>query len=112
MSVDNGKWYNIKLEGVKKLETNKEKCSVPPITGWDSFPSMNLPKYFNKGHIHHHIVESVQFVQQPGCSGNGSDTDSDPDIEDLSTNKPMKRGKEFLKSNYIFDLKDCQRNAS
>ena len=112
MSVDHGKWYNIKLEGVKKLETNNEKCSVPPITGWDSFPSVNLPKHFNKGHIHHHIVESVQFVQQPGCSGNGSDTDSDPDIEDLSTNKPMKRGKEFLKSNYIFDLKDCQRNAS
>ena len=110
--MDGGKWYDIKLEGIKKVQRDQEKCSVPPITGWDNFPSVSLPKHFNQGHIHHHIVESVQFISQEKCDENCEMSDDDADIEDLHTNKPMKRGKDFVKSNFILEMKDCHRNGS
>ena len=47
-----------------KTATSYDPCpsTILPITGWKTFPSVDVPKDFNYGHIHHHIAESVQFV--------------------------------------------------
>ena len=63
--------------------------SFPPYSGWGKFPShgQNIPKLLNKGHIHHHIVESVQFLNEDTFDDD-SDVDisnNDFNIEDLHT---------------------------
>ena len=111
VDIDGGKWYD------KKLQEAKEKCAkskpptdgqqVPylPYSGWANFPSVNIPEHFNMGNIHHHIVESVQFVG----SVSHIDSGDDEDIEDLHTSKPMKKGKIYFKSGHVQNMKDCQK---
>ncbi|KAJ8300509.1 LOW QUALITY PROTEIN: hypothetical protein KUTeg_022028 [Tegillarca granosa] len=75
------------------------------LASWNLFPSVNLPNHFNHGQIHHHIVESVQFIN------NNELSDEDDDIDDLHTAKPMKKGKDFFKSGHVQAMKDCERNG-
>lgn len=98
--VDSGKWYEIKLkETERKLQESTPstssdpkvlKCQqpLPPITGWGSFQSNDLSEHFNQGHIHHYMIESVQFIDL--CTTN---EDEDEDIQDLHTSKPLQKGK-------------------
>jgi len=106
-------WYEIKLkETERKLQESTPstssdpkvlKCQppLPPITGWGSFPSKDLPEHFNQGHIHHYMIESVQFIDL--CTTN---EDEDEDIQDLHTSKPLQKGKEYFKSGHVKNMKD------
>ena len=71
-----------------------------PYSGWKKFPSClnNIPKLFNQGHNHHHIVESVQFVNAEEINN-----ESDEDVEDLHTAKPLIRGKKILEKWSCFE---------
>ncbi|XP_053381993.1 uncharacterized protein LOC128549387 [Mercenaria mercenaria] len=64
VGVDCGKWYELKKESKLQLAGVPSRVPLLPYCGWGKFPSCQekMPKLFNKGHIHHHIVESVQFV--------------------------------------------------
>lgn len=111
MAIDGGKWYEKKLQEAKVKSAQSKPSDtqqVPylPYSGWRNFPSINIPIHFNMGHIHHHIVESVQFV------GSVSQVDSgdDEDIEDLHTSKPMKKGRIYFKSGHVQNMKDCRKN--
>ena len=109
VAVDNGKWFELK-------KTNQlqpaQPADVPllPYSGWKNFPGYpdDIPKHFNRGHIHHHIVESVQFLNaEAACN----ESDSDSDIEDLHTAKPLKRGETYLKSKNILKVQDCAKSG-
>ncbi|KAK6169926.1 hypothetical protein SNE40_018445 [Patella caerulea] len=108
VSIDGGKWYNLKLQKLKDQDTGRSQIPILPITGWNVFPSVNLPKHFNKGHIHHHIVESVQFIHQTNSE---DDEDDSENIEDLHTAKPMRKGKEFFRSGHVQSMKDCLKGG-
>lgn len=70
VAVDGGKWFE------KKLHDHCTKSDVPSqfnqhasfltTTGFKTFPSTNIPKLFNHGHIFHHVVESVQMITAEG----------------------------------------------
>ena len=85
VSIDGGKWFDLKK---KKQLPAIQIGDIPllPYSGWKNFPGYpdDIPKHFNRGHIHHHIVESVQFVNKDDISD-----ESDDDIEDFHTAKPL-----------------------
>ena len=68
VSMDNGKWFALKKN--KKLES-PQVSGVPllPFCGWRTFPGYpdDVPIHFNRGPIHQHIVESVQFINEEGA---------------------------------------------
>ncbi|XP_060596640.1 uncharacterized protein LOC132750648 [Ruditapes philippinarum] len=109
LNVDGGKWYDIKLEKLKQENPSQVNGSIPPITGWNIFPSVLLPKHFNQGHIHHHIVESVQFIGQIESTGTEN---CENDIEDLHTSKPLKKGLEYFRSGHVQAMQDCIKGDS
>ncbi len=51
--------------------------SIPllPYCGWKKFPSCRdeMPQHFNKGHIHHHVIESMQFLNAEEVSDESDD---------------------------------------
>ncbi|XP_052083567.1 uncharacterized protein LOC127720860 [Mytilus californianus] len=61
--------------------------------------STDLPNHFNEGHIHHYIIESVQFVGQKQTSKE----EDECDIEDLHTSKSLQKGRQYFKSGH-----DCK----
>ena len=101
------------------LETEKninQNISVPsntdvpllPYSRWDTFPAhgQQMPKHSNKGHIHHHILESVQFLNEDTFD---DDSDDDCDIEDLHTAKPMKKGLKYFTSGHVQKMQDSAK---
>ena len=105
VSIDGGKWFDLKK---KKQLPAIQIGDIPllPYSGWKNFPGYpdDIPKHFNRGHIHHHIVESVQFVNKDDISD-----ESDDDIEDFHTAKPLTRGELLLKSKNILKVQDCAK---
>ncbi|KAK7485561.1 hypothetical protein BaRGS_00023249 [Batillaria attramentaria] len=103
ISIDGGKWYQLQCQKTNDTaEVKSSKLPVPPVTltGWNNFPSVAIPKYFNNGHIYHYIVESACV------NGQASSPD---EIMDVKTSKPLRRGLDFFKSGHIQDMKDCRR---
>ncbi|MCG7868599.1 MAG: YqaJ viral recombinase family protein [Candidatus Thiodiazotropha taylori] len=107
ISVDSGKWYTLKAQN-KLTPAQVDAVPLLPYSGWKKFPSCpnDIPKLFNQGHIHHHIVESVQFVNAEEISN-----ESDEDIEDLHTAKPLIRGEKYLKSGHVLKIHDCCKSG-
>ena len=68
ISIGEGKWYTLEIEKIKQNVQTQTNTGIPlfPYSGWGNFPSHGpqMPKHFNKGHIHHHIAESVQFLNE------------------------------------------------
>lgn len=108
VDVDGGKWYDKKLLSLKQsVDSEYSQSTTPflPVSGWGTFPSVSLPQHFSMCHIHHHIVESVQFV------GTVEQVDSDDeDVEDLHTSKPMRKGKVYFNSGHVQCMKDSRKN--
>ncbi|CAC5392816.1 unnamed protein product [Mytilus coruscus] len=107
VGVDDGKWYDLNLqEGVKDSESFQSTSNpqVPPIVGWKNFPSTDLQNHFIEGHIHHYIIESVQFVGKKQTSKE----EDKCDIEDLHTSKPLQKGRQYFKSGHVQNIKDSK----
>ena len=69
-------------------------------------------QHFNKGHIPHHIVESVQFLNEDTFDDEvDSDDacDNDCDIEDLHTAKPLRKGLKYFTSGHVQKCKTVLR---
>ena len=99
ISIDGGKWYTLRIEKIKQNVQTQTNTGIPllPYSGWGNFPSHGpqMPKHFNKGHIHHHIVESVQFLNEDTFDDeidSDDGCDDDCNIEDLHTAKPLRKG--------------------
>ncbi|KAF5270036.1 hypothetical protein FQR65_LT05835 [Abscondita terminalis] len=96
LGIDNGKWYD-----VKRNLTHNIAASVPQtVSKWIKFPSRDIPKYFNKGHVYSYLV------------GNNFETEEfEITINETGiTEKPFKRGAQFVGSDYIFDIFDASDN--
>ena len=89
--VDGGKWYAQKVHELEKQDcgatSSHQKYSRPllPIRGWQDFKEIPFPTNFNYGHIHHHIVESVELLDQN--KDFSSDSDAENELVDLHTAK-------------------------
>ena len=110
--IDGGKWYDIKVNkgGSTTAPSNLEATTSDssdqsiPCDEWRLFPSRNIPPNFNYGHVYFYLVESV------ASAANIIDTsDSDDDQYntcDTVTAKPLKKGRNLLKSGFIENLQD------
>ena len=106
--IDGGKWYALKMEKIKQNVQTQTNTGFPllPYSGWGNILSHGpqMPKHFNEGHIHHHIVESDQFLNEDTFDDK-IDSDDDCDIEDLHTAKPLRKGLNYFTSGHV------QKNA-
>ena len=65
-----------------------------------------------QGHIHHHIVESAQFLNEDTFDDevdSDDDCDNDCDIEDLHTAKPLRKGLKYFTSGHVQKCKTVLR---
>ena len=59
-SVDGGKWHDIVMKCHRDEQPNQPSPPTPPTVGWQKFPGAVVPPNFNKGHIYHYLVETLQ----------------------------------------------------
>ncbi|CAG9812708.1 unnamed protein product [Phaedon cochleariae] len=102
LGVDQGKWYDAKARILQQASTSSSSSLCNPLLDaivWGHFPSHDLPKYFNKGHIYTYIV------------GNNVENE-DPEMQDISENntvttvKPFRKGHQFVDSDHISCVED------
>ncbi|KAK3910296.1 Ubiquitin carboxyl-terminal hydrolase 3 [Frankliniella fusca] len=93
-SVSNQFYYKQKQEAdLKKIGLRPVRQQFPlPSSGWNVFPSVEVPKHFNEGMSFHFLVE-----RHP----------NDEDSINFHTAKPGKRAKIYIDSGYVIDMEDC-----
>lgn len=119
ITIDGGKWYEEKVRAKysqKASDGPNTAVSVSlvhqdlkiPQSGWTQFPSGDIPKMFNYGHIYHHIIESPQLSRTDLVHQNESDDDdAAEDSLDVGTEKPMRKGIVFFKSGHVQSMMNC-----
>ncbi|KAE8737554.1 hypothetical protein FOCC_FOCC016990 [Frankliniella occidentalis] len=111
--LDEGRWYTQK----KNTQQTTLVASQPttfPTSGWDTFPSIQIPNMFNYGHIYFYLIESMPVYSDPSLSivedsdSGFSDEESnqvvDPFADDAGSIqhcKKIRRGMVFLKSGHL-----------
>lgn len=110
-AVDGGLWVELKT----KASTSSIEKPYLPIAGWKDLESSKslVPRHFNEGHIYHYLVESAQKTQdavakhdnQVDEEMNSGDSEVS-DTEDYDTSKSLSRGKLYLSSGHISDVKE------
>ena len=75
---------------------------VLPITGWKTFPSVTIPDGFCYGSIYNHVIETAKMTN--------ADTGASHGLQDFSTSKPMKKGREFFVSGHVTEMKDRKKS--
>ena len=112
--VDGGKWYQLKAAVTVSTPTEQAQtsaqASVPPLRQdvWKKWPSRNLPRMFNYGHVYHFLVESVSGMIIEDSSW--EESDGNETAEDTITEKPLRKGDRLWKSEFIDDVHDNEDN--
>ena len=108
VGIDDGTWYSAKLANSKRSQPrNTADIPLLPYSGWKKFPTVpEIPTHFNTGHVHHHIVESVQYMDAV-CTN----SDSEEEIEDVHTSKPLKRGIMYVESGHVEKIQDSAKSG-
>jgi hypothetical protein len=62
ISIDEGKWFQKKVQQVLVDVQDKDKTEVPvlPVSGWKTFPAISLPNGLCYGSIYDHIIASAK----------------------------------------------------
>ena len=108
--IDGGKWYNLKTEDSASIENTSSKTSISylgdlPTNGCRLFPSKNLPANFNYGHVYFYLVEcAAKASNTADCSD--SDEDNLYNNCDTVTAKPLKKGRDLLRSGFAENVQD------
>ena len=86
------------------------QASVPPLRQgvWKKWPSRNLPRMFNYGHVYHFLIESVSGMIIEDSSG--EESDENEAAEDTITKKPLRKGDRLWKSKFIDNVLDNEDN--
>ncbi|KAL3891606.1 hypothetical protein ACJMK2_003861 [Sinanodonta woodiana] len=99
--VDGGKWYEQKVSAVlSSVRTSKSTEAVPflPTSQWNNFPSINIPKGFCYGTIYEHIISTAKVHTYQSA-----DSESEDNLTDFNTSKPMLKGRQYFTNNYKDD---------
>ncbi|XP_026286571.2 ubiquitin carboxyl-terminal hydrolase 36-like [Frankliniella occidentalis] len=121
--LDEGRWYTQK----KNTQQTTLVASQPttfPTSGWDTFPSIQIPNMFNYGHIYFYLIESMPVYSDPSLSivedsdSGFSDEESnqvvDPFADDAGSIqhcKKIRRGMVFLKSGHVRKVENTSMGA-
>lgn len=118
ITIDGGKWYEQKVHANYSLKASDGTTTAGnvgliyqdlkiPQSGWKQFPSDDIPKMFNYGHIYHHIIESPQFSRTDHVQLSECDSEAEDDSLDVGTEKPMRKGMVFFKSGHVQSMMNC-----
>ena len=99
--VDGGKWYDIKRSSLQ-VEDDPAVWKIPG-EDWKSFPSCDIPSMFNYGHVYHYLVESIS---QFATGNNDEDSNDESNTGYTATAKPLRKGMNLMKSDFISDIQD------
>ncbi|KAI0216750.1 hypothetical protein LSAT2_031286, partial [Lamellibrachia satsuma] len=103
-SVDGGKWHDIVTKCRRDAQPNQTSPPTPPTVGWQKFPCAVVPPNFNKGHIYHYLVETLQTA-----NFDDGNSDIDPDSpSDTVTSKPLHRGELYYTSGHVTGVTDVR----
>ncbi|KAK3921446.1 putative malonic semialdehyde reductase RutE, partial [Frankliniella fusca] len=112
VAIDGGRWLEEKRKKVLEAAGAQDETRRPhlPITGWENFPGHEIPIMFNEGDVYHWIVESVPQVL-PDLLNIEVEEEAPPDDDEEEHIPPgrkdaFRRGRKFIKSNFILNVKD------
>ena len=104
--IDDGKWHELKKMGISTRSTSSAVSTASaPNDGWTTFPTVDIPNMFNYGSVYYYLIESIaQFGQEnhSGSNEEGSDTENSY----AATEKPLRKGRKLLESEFIEDAQD------
>ncbi|KAG5888917.1 hypothetical protein JTB14_019413 [Gonioctena quinquepunctata] len=91
LGVDGGLWYDKKREITIQASSSSASSSITSRSDgkWNKFPSVDIPKYFNKGHIYTYIVGALF-------------EDEECEIQYV----PFRRGSQYIDSDHVHDVMD------
>ena len=69
-------------------------------SNWKTFPSQQIPKYFNYGQIHEYLMSSCVFEDD------NKENDNESNKIDYSTSKSLKRAQQYFDSGHVIDMED------
>ena len=109
--VDGGKWYELKKKGgnlVSASSAAKDSSSAAntPSDGWTAFPSVDIPEMFNYGNSYHYLIESIAEFGITYDYDSDKEIDSDDDSGYTTTEKPLRKGRKLIESEFVVDLQD------
>ena len=94
-----------------------------PESGFETFPSREIPSNFNFGSVFHYLIESRPRLQLDGSSSSEDslvdedqldvtevymkDPFDDPKCKDFMRAKLLRRGLQYVKSGWVKGLQDC-----
>ena len=115
--VDGGSHYNKKATKPLSVDNILAAPSLPLVTdeipnamsrhpenGWKPFPSQNIPKMFNYGNVYSFLIEDLARVSIG--AKNGESSEEEVDTGDCSTEKPLRKGRNLLKSGFLTNVTD------
>ncbi|XDV16378.1 hypothetical protein PO909_016123 [Leuciscus waleckii] len=105
VSVDKGKWYQ------KLADTHTESPQTAlESNDWKEFLPSNIPPLYNYGYVYHWLVESLPTL--PTRPTQTEDSDEEDDITSVVTEKSLRRGWQYVDSNFVQDIKVRQTHNS
>ena len=98
--VDDGIWLSAK----EKNTNNNDMCMDPQLPNfpsiWKAFPSQQIPKNFNEGHVYEYFMSLCVFEDD------NKENDDNGNSIDYSTSKSLKRAQQYFDSGHVTDMQD------
>ncbi|XP_034239125.1 uncharacterized protein LOC117644048 [Thrips palmi] len=112
----------------QRLVLTKDVAQLPdddvfPPTGWEVFPSRDMPSNFNFGSVFNYIVETMPQLPDPASNTPLADSSDEEDIAEnvviindpfedaeqteIKCSKKLRRGLQYVKSKYVRNVHDC-----
>ncbi|XP_048730406.2 uncharacterized protein LOC125647675 [Ostrea edulis] len=111
ISVDGGIWYEEKVREVLSTARSKSSADMIPLlptSGWQKFPSGSIPKGFCYGRIYEHIILTAKVYEKKSKTST-SDSESEDNLTDFNTSKPMVKGRQYFASGHVKDIKSIAK---
>ena len=104
--LNNGVWYQQKLDTINKSKSLQSNVTV--LKGeWRKFPSRNVPRNFNYGHVYHYLIEFVNDVYvDVSVTKESDDEDECSGSQGTVTSKALKKAMYLLKSGFVHNSQD------
>ena len=99
-------WYQQKLDTINKSKSLQSNVTV--LKGeWRKFPSRNVPRNFNYGHVYHYLIEFVNDVYvDVSVTKESDDEDECSGSQGTVTSKALKKAMYLLKSGFVHNSQD------
>ena len=109
--VEGGKWYELKKKGdylasASSAAKDSSSAANTPSDGWTAFPSVDILEMFNYGNSYHYLIKSIAEFCITYDYDSDKEIDSDDDSDYTTKEKPLRKRRKLIKSEFVVDLQD------